>query len=127
MRANVSRRLRAGNRQCYTDLWVSDKGDLRRHARADKSAPLQLIWKDRQGLDRFINGRIIDISESGIRVEVAEPLEKRTYVTLQSASLGLHGSASVRSCARKGMKYLVGLEFSAGLKWKPKTETEPQP
>jgi hypothetical protein len=33
----------------------------------------------------------------------------------------LHGSASVKSCVRKGMKYLVGLEFSAGLKWKPKS------
>jgi PilZ domain len=106
---------------------MSQKGDLRRHARADQSAPLQLIWKDRQGIDRFINGRIINVSESGIRVEVSEPLEKQTYVTLQAASLGLHGTASVRACTRKGMKYIVGLEFSGGLKWKPKGQTEPRP
>ncbi len=106
---------------------MSHKGELRRHARADKSAPLQLIWKDRQGLDRFINGSILDVSESGIRVELREPLEKQTYVTLQAASLGLHGSASVRTCTRKGMKYIVGLEFSGGLKWKPKDQTEPRP
>jgi PilZ domain len=105
---------------------MSDTDKLRRHARSDQSAPLQLIWKDRQGLDRFINGTIIDVSESGIRVELAEALEKQTYVTLQATKLGLHGSASVKSCVRKGMKYLVGLEFSGGLKWKPKTQTEPQ-
>jgi hypothetical protein len=100
---------------------MSDKGELRRHTRSDKAAPLQLIWKDRQGLDRFINGSIIDISESGARVELREPLEKQTYVTLQAVGLGLHGSASVKSCVRKGMKYIVGLEFSGGLKWKPKS------
>jgi len=100
---------------------MNDKGELRRHTRSDKSAPVQLIWKDRQGIDRFINGRIVDVSESGIRVELSDPLEKQTYVTLQAVSLGLHGSASVRTCARKRMKYLVGLEFSAGLKWKPKS------
>jgi hypothetical protein len=106
---------------------MSNEGDLRRHARSAKAAPLQLIWKDRQGIDRFINGSIIDISESGVRVELREPLEKQTYVTMQAAGLGLHGSASVKSCSRKGMKYVVGLEFSGGLKWKPKGQTEPRP
>ena len=97
-----------------------NQGDLRRHQRTAKSTPVQIIWKDRQGQDRFVNGRILDVSESGLRVEVSDPIEKQTYVTLQSPGLGLHGTASVRTCARKGMKYLVGLEFSAGLKWKPK-------
>lgn len=99
---------------------MTQKGDLRRHARSTRSAPIQLVWKSRQGVDGFLTGRIIDVSESGVRVEVSDPLEKQTYVTLQASSLGLHGSASVRSCTRKGMKYLVGLEFSAGMKWKPK-------
>ncbi len=99
---------------------MSQDGDLRRHMRSIRSAPVQIIWKNRQGVDGFLNGRIVDVSESGIRVEVSDPMEKQTYVTLQATSLGLHGSASVRTCTRKGMKYLVGLEFSAGLKWKPK-------
>jgi len=99
---------------------MSKDGDLRRHVRSEKSAPVQLVWKDRQGLDKFMNGRVMDASESGIRIEVPEPLDKQTYLTLQSPSLGLHGSASVRTCTRKGMKYVVGLEFSGGLKWKPK-------
>ena len=97
-----------------------NQGELRRHVRAAKSSPVQIVWKDRQGTDKFVQGRIVDVSESGIRVEITEPLEKQTYVTLQSPRLGLHGTASVRSCTRKGLKYAVGLEFSAGLQWKPK-------
>jgi hypothetical protein len=100
---------------------MGQKGELRRHGRTAESTPVQLIWKDRQGVDRFMNGRTIDVSESGIRVELPEPIEKQTYVTLQSVRLGVHGSASVKSCVRKGMKYVAGLEFSAGLKWKPKS------
>jgi hypothetical protein len=80
-----------------------------------------VVWKDRAGEDKFINGRALDISESGMRIEVSEPMEKQTYVTLQCVSLGLHGTASVRTCTRKGMKYVVGLEFSGGMKWKPKS------
>ena len=99
---------------------MKQEGDLRRHARSARSERIQLVWKNRQGVDGFLTGRIVDVSESGVRVEVSDPLEKQTYVTLQAAGLGLHGSASVRTCTRKGMKYLVGLEFSAGLKWKPK-------
>jgi len=97
------------------------EGELRRHTRSAKSAPVQVGWKDRQGADNVIRGTIIDVSESGIRIELPEPLDKQTYVTLQSPSLGLHGSASVRTCTRKGVKYVVGLELSAGLKWKPKS------
>ena len=100
---------------------MKQDGDLRRHLRSTRSAPVQIVWKNRQGLDGFLNGRIIDVSEAGMRVEVSDPLEKQTYVTLQAAGLGLHGSASVRTCTRKGMKYIVGLEFSAGLKWEPKS------
>ena len=99
---------------------MSQQGELRRHVRAPKTSPVQIVWRDRQGDDKYVSGRIIDVSESGIRVEISEPLEKQTYVTLQSPGLGLHGRASVRTCSRKGTKYAVGLEFSAGLKWKPK-------
>jgi hypothetical protein len=79
------------------------------------------VWKDRTGEDKYVTGRSLDISASGLRVEVSHPIDKQTYVTLQCAALALHGTASVRTCARKGLKYVVGLEFSGGMKWKPKT------
>jgi len=99
---------------------MSHEGELRRHARAEKSAAVQIGWQDR-GVDKFVNGRSLNVSPTGIRVEVSEPIDKQSYVTVQCPALGLHGRASVRTCARKGMKYVLGLEFSAGLQWKPKT------
>ena len=102
---------------------MSREGDLRRHARDAKSSPIQIVWKDRTGADRYVNGRTLDVSVSGMRVEISEPIDKQTYVTMQCAALGLHGTASVRSCTRKGMKYVLGLEFSSGLQWKPKDRT----
>jgi len=99
------------------------KGELRRHTRAEASSPVQLVWKDRGGQDRYVSGRSLDISPSGMRIEISQPIEKQTYVTLQCAPLALHGTASVRTCARKGTKYVVGLEFSGGLQWKPKKES----
>jgi hypothetical protein len=97
------------------------EGELRRHARAEKSAPIQIVWQDSRGADRFVSGRSVDVSPSGMRAEVSEPIDKQTYVTLQCAALGLQGTASVRTCARKGAKYILGLEFSGGLQWKPKS------
>jgi|SRR5665213_3777487 len=100
---------------------MSREGELRRHARAEKSSPLQIVWQDRSGVDRFISGRSLDISPSGMRAEVPQAIEKQTYVTLQCAALGLQGAASVRTCTRKGTKFVLGLEFSGGLQWKPKS------
>jgi hypothetical protein len=100
---------------------MNREGDLRRHTRTEKASPIQISWKDRAGVDRFVNGRSLNISPSGMRVEVSEPIDKQTYVTLQCVGLALHGMASVRTCNRKGMKYVLGLEFSAGLQWKPKS------
>ena|ERR1700733_449112 len=100
---------------------MSREGELRRHERDKNASPVQIVWQDRSGADRFVNGRSLDISPAGMRVEVSEPIDKQTYVTVQCLALALHGTASVRSCTRKGMKYVLGLEFSAGLKWKPKS------
>jgi hypothetical protein len=99
---------------------MNREGELRRHGRSEKSSPLQIVWQDRSGVDRFVTGRSLDVSAAGMRVEVPQPIEKQTYVTLQCAALALQGRASVRTCTRKGTKYVLGLEFSAGLQWKPK-------
>lgn len=69
-----------------------------------------------------MTGRTLNVSSSGMRVEVGEPIDMQTYVTVQCSALGVHGRASVRTCTRKGMKYILGLEFGGGMKWKPKAE-----
>jgi len=70
---------------------MSRDGELRRHARAEKSSPVQIVWKDSAGVDKYVNGKTLDISASGMRVEVSDPIERRTYVTLQCAALALQG------------------------------------
>ena len=100
---------------------ISDnKGDLRRHNRTSVTAPVALNWTDGRGAEKFITAQIIDVSESGMRIQTREALTRQTYVTLRADQIGLHGRASVRTCAKQGTKYVVGLEFAGGLKWKPK-------
>jgi len=79
-----------------------------------------LNWTDARGTEKFITGQIIDISESGMRIQTRESLARQTYVTLRADQIGLHGRASVRTCVKQGTKHVVGLEFAGGLKWKPK-------
>ncbi len=99
---------------------MASEDKLRRHSRAEKSSPLQIVWQDRTGTDKYVQGKSLDISSSGMRVELTEQIDRGTYVTVQCAALGVHGRASVRSCIRKGLKFILGLEFSGGLAWKPK-------
>jgi hypothetical protein len=101
---------------------MADKGNLRRQVRTDAKSIVQLVWKDQLGNEKFTKARTLDVSESGLRLEVPERIPERSYVTFRVDDLGLHGTASVRSCNGKGLKYIVGLEFSAGMKWKPKPD-----
>lgn len=101
---------------------MTQKGDIRRHSRTPRTDPVQITWKDRSGNAQVSRGRLVDVSEAGMRVEVSEPLEKLTYVTVRADGIGIHGTASVRSCVRKGLKHVVGLEFSGGLRWNPKPD-----
>jgi hypothetical protein len=98
---------------------VEKKRDLRRHPRTRVEGGVQLSWTDQYGEQRFMTGRIIDVSETGMRIQTRERLVKLAYVSLRADQIALQGTASVRSCARQGSAYVVGLEFSGGLKWKP--------
>jgi PilZ domain len=98
---------------------MADKGRLRRHHRIETRSIVQLVWKDQLGNEKYTKARALDVSESGMRVEVPERIPERSYITFRADELSLHGTGSVRSCQGKGLKYIVGLEFSTGMKWKP--------
>src|SRR6266852_5242276 len=105
---------------------MAEKGNLRRHHRTQARSVVQLVWKDHLGNEKYTKARTLDISQSGMRVEVPEQIPKRSYVTFRAAELSLHGTGSVRTCHGKGLKYVIGVEFSAGMKWKPKSaKSEP--
>ena len=96
--------------------------EIRRYKRSKHITTVRLSWQDRFGNEKFAHARSFDISESGLRIEVPEAVPLQSYVTLQAQQLGIQGRASVRFCARVGGKYVLGLEFTAGLRWKPPTQ-----
>jgi hypothetical protein len=95
--------------------------DSRREARLPCDARVTVLWRGQRGEDKFSHAKAIDISRTGLRLEMPEALSQQTYLTLDSSKLGLRGSASVRHCMRvRGCKFEAGVEFTAGLSWVPK-------
>lgn len=95
------------------------RGNLRRHERIPHGTRVHIVWKNEQGKEEYTSGRTVDVSEAGMRVELSLPVKVGTYVNFRAENFSLHGSASVRSCVRKGIHHVIGLEFSGGLTWQP--------
>jgi hypothetical protein len=57
-----------------------------------------------------------------MRIKVPAAIDKGVYVTFSALKLPLQGTASVRSCKQQGLGYVIGLEFTGGLRWKPKND-----
>jgi PilZ domain len=99
---------------------MATRHDLRRQDRQQCEHKVTVMWRDARGEDKFADARAIDISKSGIRLQMPEAPPLHTYVTLRAIKLGLMGSASVRHCLRTTpSKYAVGAEFTAGMHWTP--------
>jgi len=89
--------------------------DLRRHVRMTDSSEVSLSWQDPHGHFRFSQGLCLEISQTGMRVQIPERVALRSYVNLKANCAGLACSASVRHCMRKAGSFIVGLEFSSPL------------
>src|SRR5262245_43539186 len=93
--------------------------DQRQHRRyALDSVLLQVSWLDLHGKMKTARTRALNISERGMALELPEaamPLLMR----FQSERFKLRGTGSVRYCRRSGSKFIVGLEFTDGLGWRP--------
>jgi len=96
-------------------------GELRRDRRLTYKGKISLIWANDHGEPCARNGECIDVSSTGIKVKVDAQIPTRTVVTVKARELELHGSASVRTCNRVGVRYILGLEFVGGMKWEPPT------
>jgi len=85
--------------------------DKRRKQRQLFDCTLEISWKDGQGRSRTMTAQAIDLSNSGIRLEAAEPIDIDTEIYVRAERYGLTGSTVVRHCSRRGSKYLLGIEF----------------
>ena len=113
-----------------TPSWSALKRkDLRRSRRyAVEGAFLRVSWLDLAGGLRMAqNSRVLNVSEEGMAFELPEAAQIGSRVKLQADKHRLLGEASVRHCRRMGAKYVVGVEFVDGLKWKAPEEEVSEP
>jgi hypothetical protein len=104
---------------------MSTRHDLRRQDRQACDHNVTVLWQDAGGQNKFVIAKALDICECGLRLQMPEPMPTQRYLTLRSPKLGLLGHASVKHCSRSaGSKFVVGVEFTAGLRWTPKDEVE---
>ncbi len=97
-----------------------DKGGTRRADRERVTDRIQVSWPDRGGGENFAAVEAFDISDTGMSFILNYDLPQQTYVTVRSLTLGVQGRAVVRHCVRKGIKNLIGVEFTGGFQWKSK-------
>jgi len=103
---------------------MSDVMNSRRFERIPCAEKIRIAWDGPNGVPQSTLGRCLDISATGLAVRLLVPIEKQTYVNLRADHIRLSGRASVRYCIRHNGSYQVGLEFSAGLRYKaPKTSS----
>src|SRR3989475_1738041 len=113
-----------------TPSWSALKRkDLRRSRRYTvDGATVRVSWLGLSGTLQVIhNARVLNISEEGMAFELPEPAQLVTRVKLQSEKHKLLGEGTVRHCRRVGSKYLVGVEFSDGLRWRAPDDSVLEP
>ncbi|HTP85494.1 MAG TPA: PilZ domain-containing protein [Bryobacteraceae bacterium] len=93
--------------------------DIRRHQRIHCDTRGRAMWTDRSGRDKWALVRVYDLSEAGVRLELPEPVEARSVISISSDDMKVKGQATVRFCRKQGSKYVVGAEFVGGTAWKP--------
>jgi hypothetical protein len=109
-----------GNERKPKKMEIMKSQESRGRDRTVSNTVVKLKWSGVSGERRFATGKVLDSSDSGIRVEIAEPIQIRSYVTLEASELnqaGWAGWGSVRYCLPKRSKYVIGLELSAGARW----------
>jgi len=100
--------------------------EMRRHRRyAVDATIMQVYYLDASGKMKVARTRALNISEGGMAVELPEAVQPMSMARFQSDKYKLFGSGAVRYCNKAGSKYIVGLEFTEGLRWRaPEDDVE---
>jgi len=92
--------------------------DTRRRARHPQRGRIRLRLRPANGPERIISASLVNISVSGIQIQVDNAVPVGTRVNCNEIGLGIAGNGSVRYCNPAKGKYLVGLEFVDGTGWR---------
>jgi hypothetical protein len=89
--------------------------NVRRHFRSPYLGPVRLFWNDAGGHTKYTQALCLDISESGLRVDTAEPVPTSTRVSVRADHIDFAGTAVVRHIESQGSRFILGLELSPSL------------
>jgi len=92
--------------------------ERRRFKRYGLSETVRVSWVDAAGRYRFVNAKCLDVSQTGMRVELPHRLDENCYVNLRMDRYRFNSSAKVRHVSQKGLVYEAGLEFNGVWRWK---------
>lgn len=104
------------------------KEHLREHRRNPRfvlGSPVGVSWQDSHGRYRTSQAKGVDFCETGAQVELTEPVELRSMMTIRSEKHRVPVSATVRYCVRRGPRFRIGMEFTGGCRWRTSAETSP--
>ena len=85
--------------------------DRRGASREPLTNPVEITWEDIAGLPQHSQGRCLDFSAGGLRMELRDRVYVPARIKFRVLNSYLAGIALVRYCKRKGPKYVTGAEF----------------
>jgi hypothetical protein len=94
------------------------KANSRRKARHGVQETIQVLWEDRAGHEKISAAQLLNVSASGLQLQLAEKIPIQTAVSCSAPKTGVSGRGVVRYCNQSKGKYLVGLEFTNGTGWR---------
>lgn len=89
--------------------------ERRQYPRFPCDAPIRVSVTDI--FDNGITGECLEVCRNGLRIRTLQRIPAPAEVSLRALTLGLEGHAIVRYCHDDHGRYIVGLEFVAGLHW----------
>lgn len=102
--------------------------DTRRHRRyAVENSSLRVSWLDGKSQLKMAQVKVLNVSEGGMALEMPEAPMTGSMIRFQSEKHKLVGSGALRHCRRVGSKFIIGIEFSDGLKWYPPPDPVEEP
>lgn len=92
--------------------------NTRKEPRHPVEGPLRIRWEDHESRERMCIARLLNISRSGLHLEVDETIPVRTMIFCNDPKQGIAGGGVVRYCNSAKGNYHIGVEFSNGTGWK---------
>lgn len=92
--------------------------NTRRNARHPANTALSIVWGDANGKERTVNARLLNVSLSGMQIQVDHKIPVEALVSCDDPRVGISARGPVRYCNFTNGKYRVGVEFAEGAGWR---------